>query len=120
MSKRLDGIVGCKDKTSSWHLIGFPDGSNIGSTVSYRGETHRYTVHLLTLMAMQGHQTSHRQKTRRAWITAQFITLGQELDGCPTDEGNLLVMGVERCVLTSSKYDVEIKWFKENVVARVD
>ena len=27
------GIIGCKDKrkTSSWHLIGFPDGSNIES-----------------------------------------------------------------------------------------
>ena len=27
--------MGCKDKASSWHLIGFPDGSNIGSTVYY-------------------------------------------------------------------------------------
>ena len=44
MSKRLEGgIIGCKDKTSSWNLNGFPDGSNIGSTVSYRGEAHRYT-----------------------------------------------------------------------------
>ena len=33
ISKRLGGIIGCKDKTSSWHLNGFPDGSNIGSTV---------------------------------------------------------------------------------------
>ena len=32
-SKRLGGIIGCKDKTSSWHLNGFPYGSNIGSTV---------------------------------------------------------------------------------------
>ena len=23
-SKRLGGNIGCKDKTSSWHLIGFP------------------------------------------------------------------------------------------------
>ena len=29
----LGGIIGCKDKTSSWHLNGFPDGRNIGSTV---------------------------------------------------------------------------------------
>ena len=31
----LGGIIGCKCKTSSCHLIGFPDGinSNIGSTV---------------------------------------------------------------------------------------
>ena len=35
MSKRLGGIIDCKDKTSSWRLIAFPDSinSNIGSTV---------------------------------------------------------------------------------------
>ena len=33
MLKRLGGIKGCKYKTSSWHLNGFPDGNNIGSTV---------------------------------------------------------------------------------------
>ena len=33
MSKRLGGIIGCKYKTSSWHLNGFPDGNNIESTV---------------------------------------------------------------------------------------
>ena len=33
ISKRLGGIKGCKKyKTSSWHLNGFPDGNNIGST----------------------------------------------------------------------------------------
>ena len=42
--KRLGGIKGCRDKTTSWHLIGFPDGSKIGLTVSCRGKTHRYTV----------------------------------------------------------------------------
>ena len=31
--KRLGLIKGCKYKTSSWHLNGFPDGNNIGSTV---------------------------------------------------------------------------------------
>ena len=47
MSKSLGGIIGYKYKTSSWHLNGFPDGSNIvGSTIQYRGEAHRYTVHL--------------------------------------------------------------------------
>ena len=46
LSKRLGGIISCEDKTSSWHLNGFTCGSNIGSTVSCRGETHRYTVHL--------------------------------------------------------------------------
>ena len=33
MSKRLGGIIGCKYKTSSWHLNGFPYDSNIVSTV---------------------------------------------------------------------------------------
>ena len=33
MSKRLGWIKVCKYKTSSWHLNGFPDGNNIGSTV---------------------------------------------------------------------------------------
>ena len=33
MSKRLvGGIKKCKYKTSSWHINGFPDGNNIGST----------------------------------------------------------------------------------------
>ena len=39
MSKRLGGIIGCKDNTSSWHFInGLPDddGSNI--------EAHHYNV----------------------------------------------------------------------------
>ena len=44
MLKRLGGIIGCKDKTSSWHLKGFSDGSIIGSTVQYREEAHRQTV----------------------------------------------------------------------------
>ena len=33
VKKKLDRIIGCKYKTSSWHLNGLPDGSNIGSTV---------------------------------------------------------------------------------------
>ena len=45
MSKRLGGIIGCQGKTSSCHLNGFPDGSNIGSTVQCRGEAHRCNVH---------------------------------------------------------------------------
>ena len=29
--------IGCKDKATTWYLNGFPDGSNLGSTV-YVGE----------------------------------------------------------------------------------
>ena len=38
MSKRLGGIICRGDKTYSWHLIGFLDGSSIGPTVSCVGE----------------------------------------------------------------------------------
>ena len=33
LSKRLRGIMGCKYKTYSWYLNGFPDGTYFGSTV---------------------------------------------------------------------------------------
>ena len=33
LSKRLGGIKGCKYKTSSWHLNGFPYGRDIGYNV---------------------------------------------------------------------------------------
>ena len=32
-SQRLGGIKGCKYKTSSWHINGFPEGNNFSSTV---------------------------------------------------------------------------------------
>ena len=57
MLKRLvDGIIGCKDKkNSSWHLNGFHDGSNIGSTVHIMsGRSPPLYCTLLTLIAMQG------------------------------------------------------------------
>ena len=38
--------LGCKDKATTWYLNGFPEGSNLGSTVQCRGEAHRYTVQL--------------------------------------------------------------------------
>ena len=56
MSKRLGGIKGCKYKTSSWHLNGFPDRNNIGSTFffpfildikwTYQPGSHRIFHHL--------------------------------------------------------------------------
>ena len=58
MSKRVPGsrwehTIGCMYKNSSWHLIGFPDGTSlIGSTVYCS----------LTLIAMQVHH-NQRQKT---------------------------------------------------------
>ena len=58
MSKRLGGIIGCKDKASSWHLNGFPYGSNIGSINSMiSGRNPPIYCTLTTLIAMQGHRT---------------------------------------------------------------
>ena len=49
MSKRFGGIIGFKDKASSWHLNGFPDGSNILVNSQYNvGE--KPTVILYTYM----------------------------------------------------------------------
>ena len=58
----LGGIIGCKDKTSSWHLNGFPDRSNIGSSI-VSGIDHPYVVHFTftLLIAMQEHQTKHNK-----------------------------------------------------------
>ena len=67
MSKRLGEIIGCKDETSSCMAFNrIPDGSNIGSTASCRGEIHRDTTDFctLTLIAMQGQQAKQRQNTR--------------------------------------------------------
>ena len=60
MSKRLDWIIGCEDKASLWDSIAFPDGSNIGSTIACRGETHRYSVHLINRHA----GTPNKTKTK--------------------------------------------------------
>ena len=38
MSKRLGGIIGCKDKTSSWHLIGFSGSPMVVLIVTYGQE----------------------------------------------------------------------------------
>ena len=46
MAKRLGGIIGCKYKPSSWHSNGFPDGSNIGSTVQcWEEDASTFTEH---------------------------------------------------------------------------
>ena len=60
MSKRLvGGIIDCKDKKSSpWHSIRFPDGSNwVNSSIMSGRNPPLYCA--LTLIAMQGHQTKH-------------------------------------------------------------
>ena len=55
LSNGLGRNIDCKDKNSFKHLLGFLNGSSIGSIV-YRGEARRYTIHLHYLTTMQGHQ----------------------------------------------------------------
>ena len=72
MSKRFGGNMGCKDKTSSlWHLIGFPDGSNVGSTRYNVGE--KPIVILYTYMNRHA-RTPNITKTKDTMSpdTAQF------------------------------------------------
>ena len=47
--------MGCKDKNSSWHLIGFHDGSRIGSTAQSNVGEKPTVIHrtLITSIAMQ-------------------------------------------------------------------
>ena len=64
MSKRLGEIVGCKYKTSPWHLNEFPDGSNIGATVQIVNAGDKPTVILYTYTNRHaGHQTKSKNKT---------------------------------------------------------
>ena len=64
--KRLGGIMGCEDKTSSWHLIGFSNGSNFGSTASCRGETH--AVILYTYINRHAGTPNETKTKRRAYV----------------------------------------------------
>ena len=84
MSKRSGGIIGCEDKTSSWHLIGFPI-----MVVTLRQQYHvreKPTVlycTLLTSIAMQGHQTKQRQRYNNKPIDyTQFARLDLGSYGC--------------------------------------
>ena len=44
MSKRLDGNMGYQGKTSSWHLIGFPDGSKHWVSCPYSLSFKRFDI----------------------------------------------------------------------------
>ena len=78
MSKRLGGIKGCKYKTSSWHLNGFPDRNNIiGSTVQYRGEAFVVVAEMGTGTRMgtgraEERRRSARSRTRAAVVDAKW------------------------------------------------
>ena len=75
MSKRLGGIIiGCKYKTSSWHLNGFPDGNDIGSTV-YNPEE-KPTVNLYTYInRYAGTPDKNKTKTFSVHTKIRFIII---------------------------------------------
>ena len=56
MSKRLGGIIDCKDKTSLWHLIGVPDGSGVRQQyhVGEKPTVILYAYYIRALIPMQG------------------------------------------------------------------
>ena len=85
MSKRLlRGMIGYKHKTFSWHLIGFLDGSNIESTVSFMPVRNPplYCT-LITSMAKKGHQTKQKtEDTMSLNYSCIYYAGGLELDGC--------------------------------------
>ena len=64
MPKCLDGIIGCKDRTSTcWYLNGFPYYDIIVTLGHQYNVEEEPTVIPLTLIAMQGHRTKSKNKT---------------------------------------------------------
>ena len=63
MSKRLGGIMGCKHKTSLWHLNGFPYGGNniVGQQYNI-GE--KLTVVLYTYIINRHAGTPEKQRNK--------------------------------------------------------
>ena len=56
MSKRLCGNIGCKDNTSSWDLIGFPNGSSIVNSIMSGRDPPLYCKLTGTLIAIKVYQ----------------------------------------------------------------
>ena len=56
--------MGCRYKTSSWHLKGFPNSSNIGSTVKKIGE--KPTVILCTYIIYRRAGTPEKQRKQNS------------------------------------------------------
>ena len=102
--RNVRGNIGCKDKTSLWHLIGFPDGSNIGSIniiVSGRNPP----LYLLYNYINRHAGTPSKTKTKYTMSlgAANFCCL--ESDGCQHDYIAVL-LGDK--VLLSDNYQVNL------------
>ena len=62
MPKRLGGIIGSKDKTSSWHLNGFPDVVTLGQQYNV-GEKHTVVLLLHTYIINRHAGIPNKPKT---------------------------------------------------------
>ena len=81
----MGGIIGSEYKTSLWHSNGFPEGSNIGSIVQYRGETLRYVVHLKYQTKPQQHNIEN------TLILIQYLVYNNRMYA-PQKEGGLKIL----------------------------
>ena len=79
MSKRLGGIIGCKYKTSSWHLNGFPY-SNIGSTVYNIGE--KPTVILYTYINRHAGTPEKQRNQKHCSTSSNMVVIIYCYIGC--------------------------------------
>ena len=87
MSKRRCGNIGCKDeKTSSWHLIGFPDGTPIVITLGQQyhvGEKPTVVILYTYIIINRPARTPSKTTTKDTMSLNrfQFFTLGLGSDG---------------------------------------
>ena len=80
--RNVRGNIGRKDKTSLWHLIGFPDGSNIGSIniiVSGRNPPS------ININRHAGTPSTTKTKDTMSLGAANFCYIDLESDGCQHD-----------------------------------
>ena len=76
MSKRLGGIKGCKYKTSSWHLNGFPDGITLGQQYSV-GEKPTVILHIYINRRHAGTPKKHLKQTRKIRTRLDLLSIPQ-------------------------------------------
>ena len=85
MSKCLGGIIDCKYKTSSWHLNGFPDDSNIVGSKYNTGE--KPTVILYTYINRHaGTPDKNKTKQKQHSTTSNMVVIIYCFIGCKKEK----------------------------------
>ena len=84
MSKRLGGNIGCKDKTSSWHIIGFPVGEkpNVILYIYYNIDRHAGTPSKTKTKDTMNLDTAHffYIGSRIGWVSGLLLAIKQITD----------------------------------------